>query len=521
MRKADAVTTLSCKKAAEELLERCLRREPWPTSLLHDLVEGDCSEELFGIVIEGLSNRFDPELCDEYSRLFSQVLAWASPGLNARALMERYDLGYASAAMHAAAACGTPLLAVFTGFPTERTFHRWHPVGQGPIEVLKVTDHAPGLALERTLQALDRLLPCGKPAFLTNRAASTERVAVVRALPGWGDMLCSVPALRALRRALPHANITLVGLPWAAAFVKRFSRYIDDLLEFPGFPGFPVPEEPEAGAILAFLAAAHGRRFDIALQMHGSGITSNPFTEMLGARCTAGCYVQGNYCPDPERFLPYPAAEHEIRRGLRLLEFLGAPSQGEDLEFPLIREDWAELSSMGAASGLHDREYVCIHPGASLPARRWIPERFARVADALSQKGLPVVLTGAASERDLAREVGAQMRMPFRDLTGPMSFGALGALISRARLLICNDTGVSHLASALRVPSVVVFTAADPERWAPLDHALHRAVHVPVGCRPCEYRVCPIGHPCSEGVTASAVLAQAESLLRKEQVYAA
>src|SRR2546421_215741 len=90
-----------------------------------------------------------------------------------------------------------------------------------------------------------------------------ERIAVFRALQ-LGDMLCAVPALRALRAHAPHARITLVGLPWAESFVERFPAYIDDLLPFPGYPGYPE-QDGTIPAFLDFLDAARAKRFDLAI----------------------------------------------------------------------------------------------------------------------------------------------------------------------------------------------------------------------------------------------------------------
>ena len=80
--------------------------------------------------------------------------------------------------------------------------------------------------------------------------------------------------------------------------------------------------------------------------MHGSGIISNPFTVLLGAKTTAGFYLPGQYCPDQNRFLPYPDREPEVRRHLRLMEFLGIPLQGEELEFTLLESDWLALKEI-------------------------------------------------------------------------------------------------------------------------------------------------------------------------------
>src|SRR4051795_13433215 len=115
-----------------------------------------------------------------------------------------------------------------------------------------------------------------------------KRILVVRALK-LGDLLCTVPALRALRVAHPFAEIRLVGLPWSSEFVQRFDTYLDGLFVLPGFPGFP--EAPfDAQAFVRFLAQVHEWAPDLVLQLHGSGGLSNPLAMLLGARSTAGFY---------------------------------------------------------------------------------------------------------------------------------------------------------------------------------------------------------------------------------------
>ena len=301
-----------------------------------------------------------------------------------------------------------------------------------------------------------------------------QRIAILRALQ-LGDMLCAVPAIRALRAALPDASITLIGLPWARSFVQRFDYYLSDFIELPGFPGFP--EQPvQASSIPQFLAEMQRLGFDLVLQMQGSGSISNPLVELFGARRTAGFYLPGQYCPDPERFLPYPLEETEVMRHLRLIEFLGLTLKGSELEFPLYKPDWDEFFALQAQHRLAPDQYVCVHPGSRAEDRRWPVERFAAVADGLAGRGYQVILTGTREEAELTAAVAAQMASPFIDLASETSLGGLGALVSEARLLVCNDTGVSHLADALRTPSIVIFSASDPNRWAPQDRELHRVI---------------------------------------------
>ena len=354
---------------------------------------------------------------------------------------------------------------------------------------------------------------------MSNPLGNPSRIAVLRALQ-LGDLLCSVPALRALRAAAPGATITLIGLPWAREFVARFSAYLDEFIEFPGWPGLPE-RALEVAAVPPFLADAQSRRFDLAVQLHGSGGIVNELTVLLGARANAGFYVPGQWCPDPERFIAWPDEAPEIHRYLRLSAHLGAPSDDDRLEFPITAHDRADLEATLAAHTPHEAvaaiapgRYVVVHPGSQLPSRRWAPQRFAHVADVLAAQGLAVVLTGTGAERPLTDAVAVAMRSPCVNLAGHTTLGAVAALIEGARLLVCNDTGVSHIAAALATPSVVICSGADPRRWAPLDAQRHRVLAHAVPCRPCAYATCPIGHPCAEGVTADAATGEALALLR-------
>jgi ADP-heptose:LPS heptosyltransferase len=303
-------------------------------------------------------------------------------------------------------------------------------------------------------------------------------VVVFRALQ-LGDMLCAVPALRALRGALPHAHIALIGLPWAQQFADRFSSYIDEFIPFPGHP--LLPEQPVRHEGLArFYTSLCAREFGLAIQMHGSGDITNDIVSGFGARAIAG-YCRGEPAQrDRAILLPYPETGAEPERLVRLMEALGAEPAGLQLEFPLSPEDETELDTSGLLKSLDGADYFCIHPGARQRDKCWPPQRFAEVGDRLAAEfGLTPVLTGSASEADLTAEVAAYMHRKPVDAAAPISIGAMAALMRKARLLLCNDTGVSHIAAGLQLKSVVVFSKADIARWAPLDRHSHRCIWDP------------------------------------------
>lgn len=335
-------------------------------------------------------------------------------------------------------------------------------------------------------------------------AAPPARIVVFRALM-LGDLLNAVPALRALRGGFPHARLTLVGLPWARELAARLSC-VDDFIAFPGHADLPEVEA-EPGAWPRFLQEVRSRRFDLALQLHGSGRTTNPLVAAFGARRTAGFIARDAWCPpaDAALFTRWPEQGHEIERLLRLIDHLGIARCGTRIEFPLQPGDRTALRALWPAVAA-GRPYVCVHAGAQLPSRRWGVRRFAAVADAIADCGRTIVLTGSAGEAGLVAEVRASMRNAAVDLSGRTTLWTLGALIEQAETIVCNDTGVSHVAAAVGCRSVVVSCGADPARWAPLDRNLHRVLAHPVPCRPCDFRVCPIGHDCAAGTTPEQVL---------------
>jgi ADP-heptose:LPS heptosyltransferase len=274
---------------------------------------------------------------------------------------------------------------------------------------------------------------------------------ILRAL-GVGDLLTAAPALRALARAFPRHQRVLAA-PAALAPLAELITAGDE----------PAVHAVADTAPLAPLTEAlHGA--DLAVNLHGRGphshlllIASRPRRMIAFASVEAG--VEG------PRWYP---AEHEVRRWCRLLERHDIVADPAELtiEAPQVRVP--EIA--GGAT--------IIHPGAASPARRWPAARFAAVARAEHDAGRRVVITGSGAERPLAQAVAFLAGLPCESvLAGTTDLSSLTAVIAHAGRVVCGDTGVAHMATALHVPSLVLFGPTPPDQWGPPPQSkLHRVV---------------------------------------------
>jgi len=298
-----------------------------------------------------------------------------------------------------------------------------------------------------------------------------KKIAIFRALQ-LGDMLCAIPAIRALRAAYPTAKITLIGMPWEKSFVERFSAYFDKFLFSPGYPG--LPEQPfNEEKFEVFLKNVRKEKYDLLIQMQGNGTIVNPLLLQFNAKNVAGFYNQVSFVDSPF-FMSYPDHGSEVHRHLLLMQHLGIPSKGDYLEFPLNKKDQKEFDEL--LLPVFSKNYVCVHPGSRGSWRQWPPQFFANIADYCIEQGFTVIITGVKDEAEITTEVIKCMQHVPIDLTGKTSLGAMAVLLKNAFALISNCTGVSHLADAFDTPSVIISMDGEPDRWAPLNRKLHRVI---------------------------------------------
>lgn len=263
-------------------------------------------------------------------------------------------------------------------------------------------------------------------------------VLVLRAL-GLGDALTGVAALRGVRRAWPGRRLVLAAPAAPGAFLAGHG-VVDVVLPAAG-PG-PI--------------AVGGPGGHVAVDLHGRGPESHrALAATRPARLVAfACPEAGHAGP------PFRADEHEVDRWCRLVRAAGGPCGRADLRLDV--------------PAAPERDLVLLHPGAASGSRRWPEDRWGALGARLAAAGRRVAVTGSAGERALCGAVAAACGPGTRDLSGTLDLDGLAAVVAGAGLLVCGDTGVAHLATALGTPSVLLFGPTPPRWWGPaLDHDRH------------------------------------------------
>jgi ADP-heptose:LPS heptosyltransferase len=238
----------------------------------------------------------------------------------------------------------------------------------------------------------------------------------------------------------------VLGAPAVYEPLVALTRAVDRVHTMAGLVDVPDEEPPVA----------------VAVNLHGRGPQSTRLLQSLapGRLIAFACPECGNAGPQ------WRGDEHEVARWCRLVaETLHVPVDAGDLL--LARPSDPPLVA----------DAVVVHPGAAHGARRWPAERFAEVVAWASARGLTPVVTGTDAERGLARAVAVAAGLgDDAVLAGRLSLVELAALVASARLVVSGDTGVSHLATAYRTPSVTLFGPTPPQLWGPPPGPRHVAL---------------------------------------------
>lgn len=292
------------------------------------------------------------------------------------------------------------------------------------------------------------------------------RIAVLKA-GGLGDLLFAEPALAALRAAYPLARIVLLTSPAGVELLRGRPGPVDLAEEVPPFEK-PLPPRAEL-RLEAFSARMAAERFDVAVQLHGGGSNSNLLLRRLGAHVTAGLRTPD--APSLDRIVPYVYFQSEVLRCLEVASVLGA--RPVSLE-PRLEITPADIAASRAALAEDGRPLAVLHPGAGDRRRWWPADKFAAVGRMLAGGGARVAVVGTLPERRVCHRIAAAVPRAV-DLCGRLTLPALTGLLARTRVVVSNDSGPLHLASAVGAPTVGVYWCGNLVNAGPATSTRHRA----------------------------------------------
>ncbi|MDR5781199.1 glycosyltransferase family 9 protein [Caballeronia sp. LZ065] len=346
--------------------------------------------------------------------------------------------------------------------------------------------------------------------------ADVKRILCIR-LDNLGDVLMTTPALHALSAAQPGRHLTLLASR-AGKAAAPFIDVIDDVIEYDA-PWVKQDAPIDALTDLAMRARLAAGKFDAAVIF--SVYSQNPLPAAMLchlahvplrlAHCRENPYgLLTDWVQETE---PQHGTRHEVERQLALVAQVGAKALDTRMRFTVRADDAAALAHKLLAQDVDvNAPFIVVHPGASAESRRYPADRFAQAVQHLGERlQWPMLVTGSRGESALCREACGSSPHAV-DLSGALELGELAALIQCARVLISNNSGPVHLASALGTSVVDLYALTNPQHmpW----QTPHRVLYHDVPCRWCYRSVCPEGHhACLAGVGVDEVVSAVLELM--------
>jgi heptosyltransferase-2 len=344
--------------------------------------------------------------------------------------------------------------------------------------------------------------------------AEIKRV-VVRGTNWVGDSIMTIPALRALRRILPEASITLAIRPGAKGIFSDVD-FIDDVL---------VYDRRSAFSVFGQVREWKRRKFDlVVLFQNAFEAALIPFLAAVPIRLGYATESRQAMLTHPLPLPDWRSSKHEVFYYLYLITALEqllfrtstVCEADPDISLSISESRKSEASELLRSHGVNEEtSVVAICPGSiNSRAKRWPTEAYAALADRLIDDRRQVVLIGSQDETAVTNEVTSRMRHRPVVLTGKTTLDQITAILGLVDLVVTNDTGPAHIAAALGSPTIVIFGPTNPLTTRPFSPNAEMIRHPP-DCAPCMLRDCPIDHRCMTAITVDEVFEHSHALLKR------
>lgn len=311
---------------------------------------------------------------------------------------------------------------------------------------------------------------------------------LIRSANWVGDAVMSLPAIASVRLTFPQAKICMLAKPWVAEIFQE-NPVVDQVFcyESPG-----IHQGLRGRWRLARELKKEG--FELALLLPNS-FEAALISFLAGIPRRAGYDTDGRglLLTHPVRMNGKIKKGHQVDYYLEMVGSLGFQHTERIPSLKVSEERQKEASRMLKALDLEESQgFVGISPGATYgPSKKWFPERYGELADRMVRNlGAQILIFGSEADKKVASQVRQNARVPLVDLTGMTTLAQAMALISRCRLFVTNDSGLMHVAAALRIPLIAIFGSTDPGKTGPLGE-ICRVVRKPLPCSPCLKADCP------------------------------
>jgi predicted lipopolysaccharide heptosyltransferase III len=312
--------------------------------------------------------------------------------------------------------------------------------------------------------------------------SEVRKVLLVR-LRSIGDTVLSTPSLYALRRFLPNAQIDILVEDWVAPVLVDHP-HVDNVVVL------------ERGGMISRARVARQIRstgYDVVYNLHG-GTTATFLTRATGARHRVGlksyqyAHLHNHQAPSP-LVVWGQQKTHSVEQQLALLGWTGVPVTDRPRTHLAVTRDAADtVNQRLAEAGIEDAKVALIHPGTAFVTKQWATEKFARVAESLSERGFASVAIGGPGDREVLESLLKQASVPIASFD--LSLPEVSALAARSQLFVGNDSGIAHIAAAVGTPSVVIFGSSNVAHWRPWNTGAAKVVLEEMPCQPCHGYFC-------------------------------
>jgi len=326
-----------------------------------------------------------------------------------------------------------------------------------------------------------------------------------------GDIIMTLPILKPLKEKFPQAKISFVVSREGAELIKG-NPYIDRIFPFNPFWFYKTSKKE----YFQFINQIRKERFDLVIEARGDIRDISFIVFPLRSEFKLS-YSFGGGAYMLTHIVPFKEMKHRVEYHLDMVRYLGCKPENVEWGIYLTEEEKNNVREILNSHKIN-QPFIAVHPGARLPLKRWLNERYALLCDNIRNRYyMPIVILGSEKEKDIIDNIVKDMSYNPVILAGKLSLRELAGVLSESALFICNDSAPMHIAAAMKTPTVAIFGPSKSIETSPYGN-INRVVEKQYPCRyRCDENSCHNDrfHGCMRDVEVEDVLRAVEDIFKE------